>query len=176
MKRYLFPISVAILMASTSACTPIQLDVFQTKTGITLSDDDRTVLLGLPDVPVQVGADVIYPDGSVVTASYVHRNPNVQRWYWVALDKGWTDAQWRWVACTMSRESHGNPESWNHHDSGRGSAGLFQINSVHTNKLIQAGIIERFEDLLDGPTALAAAKFIFDGSGKGPWRSRSHPC
>ena len=61
-------------------------------------------------------------------SSPVHASPAADQWHDLALEVGWTQAQWPWLACIIERESHGDPQAFNGNDPGYGSFGLTQLN------------------------------------------------
>lgn len=54
---------------------------------------------------------------------YQHPNPLVERWHDLAIEQGWSEANWRRLSCVMQRESRGNPRARNPSSA----AGLLQI-------------------------------------------------
>lgn len=85
------------------------------------------------------------------------------QWYDLAMQVGWTDAQWPVLRCIISRESRGIETAKNPSSS---ATGLLQI-------------LARYypgENLYDGETNLRVGLALYQSSGWRPWRYPPKPC
>lgn len=107
---------------------------------------------------------------------YHHPNPVVDQWHDSAIDAGWNESDWHWLACVIQRESGGWEWVHNAKDPGKGSFGLLQIGSMNLRWLRDRGLVAQLSDLLDPQTNLRAGAALFSAYGKRPWYSKRHPC
>ena len=108
-------------------------------------------------------------------AVWTSPHPEVERWHQTALDAGWPESDWRWLACVMWRESRGDPTVFN----GRGrdrSYGLVQLNMRAHAGWVGPLVDGDFTRLFDPATNLTVARALHDQAGRGPWRTRRKSC
>lgn len=82
----------------------------------------------------------------------------------LAKDAGFPKNEITTVSYVMWKESRCAPNAHNPDDPGAGSYGLMQINSVWFDRLVNAGIIKKKDDLFDPATNLTAAFFVWTES------------
>lgn len=113
---------------------------------------------------------------TVATASvWTSTHPEVEQWHQVALDAGWPESDWRWLACVMWRESRGDPGAYN----GRGrdrSYGLMQLNMRAHAGWVGPLVGGDFARLFEPSVNLAVARQLLDAAGRSPWSTRRRSC
>ena len=172
-----------VLFLTLTACTPIQLDKWESMTNVKLPQETKRALESLPDVPAPMPNGLtIQTDGTV---SYPQPDPSWKcvQWFQTSLDAGWTINEWPKLGRILHRESRCNIDSFNRSDPNGGSRGLGQVNGYWCQKnkynptgFLQAkGVLQTCEDLFQPFTNLRAMRVIFEygvarhGSGWGPW-------
>lgn len=152
--------TVVIISLTVSSCTPVQIAYWENKYGVRFSDEERAALLAAPD-----------------HGGFVHDNPAVERWHDVAMLAGWEEADWQWLSCVISRETGRTGDPGLHNGEGADdSYGLMQLNMKAHKKWVLPLVEGDPTKLYDPLTNLSLAKFLFDQSGKGPWRANKRSC
>lgn len=89
---------------------------------------------------------------------------DIQEIYKLGLAQGWSEADAYQMALIAWAESAGDSSDLSIHQDKEGNSysvtGLWQINSIHVPKLIEAGIIIDGEDLLDPTVNAEAANYV----------------
>ena len=106
---------------------------------------------------------------------WVSSRPEVERWHQTALDAGWAETEWRWLACVIWRESRGDPSVFN----GRGrdqSYGLLQLNMRAHAGWVGPLVDGDFSRLHDPAINLSIGRALYEQAGRSPWRTRRKTC
>lgn len=106
---------------------------------------------------------------------WVSSHPEVERWHQTALDAGWAEGEWRWLACVIWRESRGDPSVFN----GRGrdqSYGLLQLNMRAHAGWVGPLVEGDYSRLFDPAINLTVGRSLYEQAGPGPWRTRRKTC
>ena len=88
-----------------------------------------------------------------------------------AIVAGWPISESPTILRVQQRESACNPLAFNGKDSNNGSRGLFQINGVHEQWLIEAGIITKLDDLFYPDVNIKAALHLWRMVGWSAWKA-----
>ncbi|MEY4372940.1 MAG: hypothetical protein RL219_1709 [Actinomycetota bacterium] len=92
---------------------------------------------------------------------YRHPNPLVERWHGLALEQGWSEANWKRLSCVIRIESGGNPRARNPSSA----AGLLQIHYRSHQRWVGPDPAVLF----DPATNLRYGLRLFKASGWRPW-------
>jgi hypothetical protein len=85
-------------------------------------------------------------------------------WHDLALQAGWTEAEWPTLSRVLYRESRCVPDAWNGAD-----AGLTQINRIHRQWIQDMGMTHP-DSMFDPLLNLRFARMLWESSGWRPWR------
>jgi len=94
-------------------------------------------------------------------------------WHDLALEVGWTEAEWDTLSTVLYTESRCQFDAWNGHD-----AGLTQINQIHSEWLAEMGYTHP-DDMFDPRLNLWFAYRLYSSReeiGKCGWKPWSEPC
>lgn len=126
----------------------------------------RNAGCGVFVAPVASGgkSNVTKSEGSSATSGKTFNGggAGADQWHDLAIQVGWTEAQWPTVRCIISRESNGRPEVSN----SAGATGLMQI-------------LQRYHpgvNLFDPATNLATGLKLYQLRGWQPWHHPTKPC
>lgn len=189
--------SIAVLLLLT-ACTPIQLAVWQQESGVTLGAGDHERLVALPDDPMRLpdGAQV-HPDGTVtrdpsafvnsLPYSYQSKEPVMTAFRAVAAWRGWTpeqiaswetavwdialkEAQGCWNVRYGARFKYWDGRNCELSRVGRGAAGYGQITTVALGAPCRRVNICTQAEIVASPwNSMLALVALIEESGVRPW-------
>lgn len=184
--RTLLTLFLILTGCSLAACTPAQIATLERLQGHTFTDESRSALAQLPDVPIRLpDRSTIELDGSITPPPpYTpFDGAKCPQWHETALQAGWGVEHMERLDHIMWRESRCQPEVHYKADPMTGSRGLAQINGFWCLKnryephpagyLGARGILNHCNDLFDPLVNLKAAKAIYDYGverNQCPWR------
>lgn len=91
-----------------------------------------------------------------------------------AITAGWPAGEAAQISKIMFRESRCEPDALNADDSNGGSRGLFQMNGIHEQWLIDEGFITKLDDLYDPDVNIRAALHLWRMVGWSAWRTTAY--
>lgn len=168
--------ALVLLGLATAACTPEQLATVSSLTGTVFTPEDHAALAPLPDVPVRVGQQLVYPDGMIVEVPEEALSPRER------LDLAISRTEWatrpdlhRRLRCIAYRETGGtlNPGAFNPRGRDR-SYGYLQIN-MKAHSLERFGLTDEAQ-LFHPETNLRAGWILFLAAEWNPWRATRNGC
>jgi hypothetical protein len=132
---------------------------------------------GSPSSSIPVARDYII-EPNTTTSSTIYIDPYTsacEQFSTLGVNLGWPADQRTVLESIMKRESNCTPNAINRKDPNGGSRGLLQINGSWHKWLIDKGVINQKQDLLQAQTNLLAGLEIYKygveryGFGWGPW-------
>lgn len=140
------------------------------KDGVVGPATQRALGIALAGSTARTPSSIFQPTSPSRTVNSPTVVANVERWHSLAIQAGWTEAQWPKLACIINRESRGNPLS-----NTSGHWGLLQIHTGTLGYIQQAGGTNIWQ-LFDPAMNLAVGYRMFLARGWGPWASTTGGC